>query len=293
MKDSPESKWSVLELLNWTKEYFWRAGLAQPRLAGEILLAHVLECERIQLYTRFDQVPSAAQRRAFRNLVLRAGGGEPVAYLIGRKEFYSLTFKIIPGVLIPRPETEILVAEALAQLSRLTRPESMWDVCTGSGCVGITVAVHIPNVSVLATDISPEAVALAAVNAATHRVDDRLCCCVADLLDRPGDWSGPACFDVITANPPYVADGDEVAPVVLHEPALALRAGPDGMRCLEVIIRDAPQVLTEGGALLLEFGCGQADKVRDLIVATGAFAEPRIIRDQQNIERAAVAIRSE
>jgi len=292
MQDRDGEQWTVLRLLNWTKDYFARRDVDQPRLSAEILLAHALNCRRIDLYARFDQVPAEQQRSSFRQMVLRAGRGEPVAYIVGSKEFYSLELKVTSDVLVPRPETEILVAEALGRLEVLARAGTMWDVCTGSGCVAVAVAVNNPAVTVLATDISPQAVALAGQNARTHGVAERVHCHVADLLNLPPQWSGPKRFDVITANPPYVADDDEVAKTVLHEPQSALRAGPEGMDYLRRIIRDAPAALADGGALIIEFGCGQADAVRELIVATGAFSEPRIIRDQQDIERTAVAIRT-
>ena len=289
--DQNAAPWTVLRLLNWTREYFESRQLDSPRLSAEVLLAHCLGFGRIELYTHHDHRPSDEQLTAYRALVRRAAQHEPVAYLIGEKEFYSLRFKVTPDVLIPRPETELLVAEAVDHLGALNRAGTVWDVCTGSGCVGIAVASQVEAAVVLATDISPEAVAVATENAEAHHLTPRVRCCVADMLNLPPQAGDLGPFDVITANPPYVAEGDEVAESVRHEPHSALYAGPDGLACIRSIIRDAPERLTAGGILVMEFGCGQATDVRELIVARRAFDEPRILRDHQGIERTTVAKR--
>ena len=284
-------QWTVLRLLNWTKDFFERSGVDSPWLAAEVLLAHCIGSQRIELYARFDYQPDPAQLKAYRQWVKRAGAREPVAYLVGHKEFYSLKFTVTPDVLIPRPETEMLVSEAISHLKQLGAASEVWDVCTGSGCVGIAIASQVKNASVLATDISGEAIAVAKQNAEAHSLAERVHCCVADLLTLPADapMSGP--FDVITANPPYVAEDDEVAPEVKHEPQLALIAAEGGLACIRKIVAAAASFIKPGGLLAMEFGCGQASDVRDLIVATGEFEEPRILRDHQEIERAAIAVR--
>jgi release factor glutamine methyltransferase len=291
MAELTSKPWTVLALLNWTKEYLARGRVDAPRLAAEVLLAHCLDCPRIELYARFELQPSAEQLARFRSLVKRAVDHEPVAYLVGRKEFYSLSFIVTPDVLIPRAETEGLVTEAEAHLRSLARPGRAWDACTGSGCVAVALARQVADAEVLATDISPEALAVAKRNAQAHVVAERVHVLRADLLNLPEGTSPAPPFDVITANPPYVADGDELAPDVAHEPASALRAGTDGLDCLRPIIASAGGLLAQGGLLALEFGYGQGDAVRDLVVATGQFAEPRIIRDHQQIERIATATR--
>lgn len=288
MGSENSGSWTVLKLVNWTTEHFTRNQLESPRLCAEILLSHVLKCQRIELYTRFDYLPAADQLAAYRDLVKRAGGHEPVAYLVGYKEFYSLRFKVTSDVLVPRPETEILVSEAVGHFKTLGRCGLAWDVCTGSGCIAVALASQIKDVRVLATDISPQAVAVAAENAAQLNVSDRVSCRVADLLAVPADcpdWQG---VDVITANPPYIAENDPVSPEVQHEPKLALRGGADGLDVIRRVIADAYFRLVPGGMLAMEFGYTQADAVRELIVQAG-FSEPRIIRDHQDIERSAVA----
>lgn len=290
VKDSAEP-WTVLRLLNWTKDYFIKAGLDDPRLSAEVLLAHVLRCQRIELYTRFNYVPTPEETTAFRQLVRRAAAFEPIAYLTGSKEFYSLQFKITPDVLVPRPETEMLVSEAVTHLRKLNRLGRMWDVCTGSGCIAVATAFHVPDVQALASDISPQAVAMAAENAAAHNVASRVRCRVADLLTLPEDCRDMAQFDVITCNPPYVADNQMVTETVKHEPPVAIHGGADGLDFIRPIIAKAGEFLATGSMLAMEFGFAQADAVRDLAMAAGCFHEPRILRDHQGIERAMVAIK--
>jgi release factor glutamine methyltransferase len=291
MPTQDNGPWTVLRLINWTKDYLAQAGVEESRLCAEVLLAHVLGCPRIQLYTRFDFQPPPEKLASFRELVKRAAKHEPPAYLVGEKEFYSLRFKVTPDVLIPRAETELLVSQAVDYFSALSRPGKMWDVCTGSGCVAVATAVNALDVAVLATDISPEAVRIAEENASANGVKDQVRFAVADLLALPEGFEEFAGCDVITANPPYVAEGDEVGASVHFEPTLALRAGKDGLDCIRRIAVDAPQYLRPGGLLAMEFGHNQADAVRDLLTAGGEFSEPRILRDSQGLERAAVAIR--
>jgi len=291
MAEHADQPWTVLRLLNWTKDYFARVGVGSPRLTAEVLLAHVMDCERIELYAKFADQPSEPQRATFKELVRRAAAHEPAAYLLGYKEFYSLRFRVTADVLIPRGETELIVTEAAAHLRTLGRATTMWDACTGSGCIAVALARQIDDVTVLATDVSPQAVAVAEGNVADHGLDGRVRCMVADLLSGPAGADLPERFDVITANPPYVATDDEIAPEVRHEPRLALYAGDDGLDAIGRIIEQAPAVLQGGGALIMEFGHTQADAVRDLVARSGDFAEPKVLRDLQGIERTVVAVR--
>jgi release factor glutamine methyltransferase len=283
--------WTVLKLLNWTKDYFARSNVDSPRLAAEVLLAHALGCKRIELYARFDTRPSPDLLAVFRQYVQRAAAHEPVAYIVGRKEFYSLDFKVTRDVLVPRPETEILVEQAVAHLRHLGRQGTLWDICTGSGCIAAAAAHQVKDLRAVATDISPAAIAVAQENMQALGLADRVSCRVADLATLPED-SGPlAPFDVITANPPYVAANADVAPEVKHEPQSALLAGKDGLDIIKPLIAQAHKYLRPGAILALEFGYDQADAVRDLIAACGAYHEPRLIRDHQQIERSAVAVK--
>jgi release factor glutamine methyltransferase len=291
MAETQDKPWTVLELLNWTKGYLARAGVEDARLSAEVLLAHVLGCPRIELYTRFDRCPGDVELARYRELIRRAAAHEPVAYLVGSKEFYSLELKVTPDVLIPRPESEILVGEAVRFLRVCDEPGTMLDACTGCGCVAVATAVHAPAARILATDISPEAVAVAAENAELHGVSDRVSCRTADLLELPDDCRDVAPLDVITVNPPYVAEGEPVARTVSYEPGLALYAGKTGLEYVRRIVEQAPRLLREGGALMMEFGFGQADDVRNIIADSATFEEPRILRDRQDLERTAVTLR--
>ena len=288
--DEPQT-WTVLRLLEWTKDYFTRSEIDSPRIAAEVLLSHVLNCQRIELYARYNQQPDDAQRQAFRALVKRAAAGEPVAYLVGSKEFYSLAFEVNANVLIPRPETEQLVERTLAHLKALGRGGAVWDVCTGSGCIAVAVAHQAPGANVLATDLSAEALAVAERNAAAHDLADRITFARADLLDRAEAGAELAPFDVIVSNPPYVAEGDPVCPSIAHEPRMALYAGQTGMDCLAPLIESAGEHLGPDGRLIVEFGFAHADPVRDAILATGQFDEPHIYKDLQGIARVAEARR--
>ena len=291
MTIEPPTPWTVLRLLNWTREYFEKVNMEDARLSAEMLLAHVLGCKRIELYTRFNYEPTKEQLETYRALVARAYKFEPVAYMVGTKEFYSLPFKVTHDVLIPRPETENLATEAISFLGKLGRPSLAWDAFTGSGCVGIAVASRVKAATVLATDISPEAVAVAVENAAANKVDSRVRCRVADMLTLPPDCGDLKDFDVITANPPYVATNQGITETVKHEPSVALWGGKDGTQFIRPLIEQAPNFLRPGGMLAMEFGYGMADAVRDLIVANGQFTEPRILLDHQGIERSAVTLR--
>jgi len=285
--------WTVLKLLDWTRQRFEKSYIESPRLAAEVLLAHAMTCQRVMLYARYDYQPTEQELAVFRELVKRACDYQPIAYLVGYKEFYSLRLKVSPDVLIPRADTEMLVAEAVAHLRSLGRAGVMWDVGTGCGCVAVATAANVPDVTVLATDISEAAVAVAAQNAADHGLADRVRCRQADMLNLPDDCADLGAFDVITANLPYVADNETISRTVRHEPGIAVHGGPEGMDFLRPLIAGAPQLLASGGKLILEFGFGQPDMVRDVIARTAGLAEPRILCDHQGIERTAVTTRTE
>jgi len=291
MRPDNNQPWTVLALLKWTSQYLASREVESPRLAGEVLLAHCLGWKRVDLYARYDYIPTQEQLSIFRELVKQASSHKPVAYLTGQKEFYSLSFTVTADVLIPRPETETIVDEAIAHLRRRNSPGTLWDVCTGCGCIAVAVACNVPETTVLATDLSIEALKIAKLNAQAHDVGERVSIDQADLLTLPkGNWQKNS-FDVITANPPYVATADKMGPETAFEPPQALLAGEDGFDFIKPLIVGSPKMLAPGAMLVMEFGQGQADQVRDLITATGAFREPRILRDHQGIERTVVAIK--
>lgn len=284
-------QWTVMRLIQWTRGYLARAGVDEPRLAGELLLADVLGCARIQLYTQHDRVVEPEYLAEFRETIHRAAGGEPIAYIRGFKEFYSLTFKVTPDVLIPRPETELLVSAALEFVRGVGGPVRLWDACTGSGCVAVAAAHYAPGLTALATDVCEPALAVAAENARLHGVADRVRLAQADLLALPEALEAEGEFDVMTANPPYVSDQQmQALPApVLREPQLALRAGPTGLEVIERIVREAPARLRGGGLLAMEIGMGQADAVYQLLHAAGRYEDIRFPKDHAGIPRTAVA----
>lgn len=285
--------WTVLRLITWTKDHFERAKLDQPRLAAEMLLAKVLGCPRVALYTQFDRVVEPDQLAQYKQLIQQAAAGQPIAYLTGQREFYSLSFEVTPDVLIPRPETELLVDHALAACKQAQRTMRMWDACTGSGCVAVAAARYAPNLTVLATDISPAALAVAARNAQRHAVNGRVTLAQADLLSLPPEHAGMAPFDIVTANPPYVSDVDaaNLPPSVRAEPDMAVRSGPTGLEHIRRIVEQAPPVLAALGLIAMEFGFGQAEGVYELFHASGQYEELQVLKDHAGIERVMLAKR--
>ena len=248
-----EDVWTVGRLLTWTTDWLAGKGSESPRLDAEVLLAHVRGCPRIALYTAFDDVVDEAWRTRFRGLVKRRGEGEPVAYLVGSREFFSLALAVSPAVLIPRPETEGLVVRAIDLCRPLESPR-IADVGTGSGAIAVALAKHLPKAHLVATDISADALAVAQANVTRHAVDSRIELVGCDLLDSPSA-AGP--FDCIVSNPPYVR-ADEFAglprDVRDHEPKSALVAGPTGVEVVERLVEAAESRLAKGGWLLVEIG---------------------------------------
>ncbi len=287
----PVGPWTILRLIDWTRGYLSRAGVAEPRLSAELLLAKVLVCRRVELYTRYERAVDAECLSCFRELVRQAAQHVPIAYLTGEKEFYSLALRVTPDVLIPRPETELLVDAALEFARACGGPIRLWDVCTGSGCVGVAVARYAPAATVLGTDVAPAALAVARENVERHGLADRVRVESADMLALPPAASDMAPFDAVTANPPYVSDEEyaRLPESVRREPEGALRAGPTGLECIERVVRDAPGHLRGGGLLALEVGMGQAGKVHSLLNGSGRYQDIRFLKDSAGIERTALA----
>jgi release factor glutamine methyltransferase len=276
----PES-WKPLDLVRWTAAYFGRHGVTTPRLDAEVLLAHVLGCQRIDLYVRFEQPVEVRERERFRALIQRrALERMPVAYLTGEREFWSRSFAVTPAVLVPRPETETLVRAALDRA-----PLRALDFGTGSGVIAAAVALESPATQLWALDRSRAALAVAAANLARHGLRERVSLVCADRLSALR-----ARFDLIVANPPYVATSDleRVAPELRHEPRVALDGGADGLDVVRRLIDEAPARLSPGGWLLLEIGAGQAQRVEALLGSAGATSR-EVIRDLAGIERVVAA----
>ena len=274
------------ERLTDAKRSLVQAGIpeAEAALDAELLARHVLECDRATLLTRSrDAIPSAFDR-LYQALVARRVAREPIAYILGRREFWGLDFEVTSEVLIPRPETELIVEEALAVASR-TLTRRVIDVGTGSGCLAVALAIEFPSARVFATDISPGALEVAARNAERHKVAGRVTLVQSDLL---AGVEGPA--QVVVSNPPYVPEGErhEIQPEVgRYEPATALYAGADGLAVIRRLLALAPRCLAQDGCLVVEFGFGQDAAVR----AAAADAGWRVVRvraDLQRIPRVAV-----
>jgi len=288
-----EETWTILKVIQWTAGYFSRKGIEQARAEAEVLLAHVLGMDRIQLYLRFDQPLSAAELAGYREIIRRRAAHEPTQYITGRQEFWSLEFEVTPSVLIPRPETELLVEKSLEFLessgnsSDKTPEPAIVDLGTGSGAIAVALAHERPSSRVIATDRSPEALAVAKRNAMRHHVEDRIFFAAMDLLSgfRP---SSPL-FDLIVSNPPYIGEAEfaGLAPeIARHEPAGALRGGGNqGLDIIRRIINNVPVYLKPGGMLLLEVGQGQPDLLRDELAASPHIDSFEFIRDYSGILR--------
>jgi release factor glutamine methyltransferase len=300
---SSAEPWTVGRLLEWTAEYLKGHGAESPRLDAEVLLAHALRCQRIELYTTFDDAPADEARTQFRELVRRRAEGTPVAYLTGSREFYSLRFRVTPDVLIPRPETELLVvavfdlAKAAARGLGTSVPSepgsnlSIADVGTGSGIIAVCLAKHLPGCRVTAGDVSPAALSVAAENARTHGVADRIEFVQSDLFAAVPNGRQ---FDFIVSNPPYVAEGEmeRLAPDVRKfEPRTALLAGPRGTEVIERLIPQAAERLRPGGHLSMEISPMIHDAVRRLLESDGRFELGPTIKDLARLPRVVQARR--
>jgi len=286
MAEASGTVWTIGALLQWTEKFFSDKQLDSPRLDAQILLSHCLDCRRTDLYVRHDDVPTDAQRSAFRELVKRRAAGAPVAYLVGNKEFFLLPFVVTPDVLIPRPATETLVMTAL-ELMKGRSALRVLDIGTGSGCIAITIAVRQPNAQVTAVDISLQALQVAKRNAEMHNVAERICFLQSDLFSG---LSAGESFDFILTNPPYIRAGDIenlAVDVRDNEPRLALDGGPTGLAVIERILADAGRFLAPNRRLLMEIGFDQAAEVRSKAELAGWKCE-RVVADSDRIPRVAV-----
>jgi release factor glutamine methyltransferase len=268
-KSKMEGPWTYGRLLDWTANFLAQRGSEFPRLDTEVLLSHTLGCKRIELYTRYDEPATEEERTRFKELIRKRLEGCPVAYLVGRKEFFSLEFEVGPAVLIPRPDTETLVVEALRLARELPEPNVV-DIGTGSGAIAVALARQHKAAKVSATDISPEALAVAQRNAARHGVAERIRFLHGDLFEPIGAEER---FDFILSNPPYIAREDLTKlPVGVrdYEPQLALDGGLGGYAVFDRLIHEAPRCLKPGGYLIVEIGAPQEGPTRQRL---GAYPE--------------------
>lgn len=283
---SVEPPWTILKILQWTAGYFKQRGIESPRPAAEILLAHTLKCNRIDLYLNHDQPLHSRELTDFKQLIQRRIQREPVAYITGIKEFWSLDFKVTPDVLIPRPETEGLVEAALGHLSG--DKIRMLELGCGSGAISVALAHERPNWSCLALDLSEKAIGIARLNAHMHLPEDRIGFMVGRWFDAIGYQK--VGYELIVSNPPYIpSDRLPVLEAEIHqyEPLVALDGGRDGLAGIKHIVKNAPPYLKPGGLLLLEIGHDQGAEVAALGRETGAYDHICVEKDFAGHDRIA------
>jgi release factor glutamine methyltransferase len=298
---SPET-WTIQKLLNWVAEYLKNKSINSPRLSAELLLSHVLGLKRIELYTQFDKIVTEEQLGRLHDLVERAGKHEPIAYLAGKTEFYSLELEVTADCMIPRPETELLVERAIEFLLARGGKQFVCDLCTGSGCIAVAIARNYPDCRIIATDVSSAALSVAARNIEKHGLKEKIKLLCGDLFDpimpqidiekpvphSPGDGG----FDLIVCNPPYVsaAEFEKLDKNIKdYEPKLALFAGDDGLDIYRRIVEKVGEFLKPDAALMLEIGYEQGQEVRELLEQIRLFAEILIEKDIHDNDRIVIA----
>lgn len=285
-----DAPWTVGRLLQWTAPFFARKEVDAPRLSAELLLAHVLAVPRLKLFTNYDQVVEPAKLEAFRALVKRAAEHEPIAYLTGRAFFFSLEFAVTPAVLIPRPDTETIVENVL-QLARNTpglEAPRILDLCTGSGCVAAAIAHHLKSASVIASDISAEAIAVANANFERLGLAGRIHIRLGDLYEALNEPTDLAPFHLIVANPPYIPSAEIPKldrNVRDYEPVTALDGGPDGLDLHRRILAGAGQRLLPGGRIFLEIQFDHGPAALGLVAEHPGLADWRVLKDQAGNDR--------
>jgi release factor glutamine methyltransferase len=286
---------SVREAIRTGAEYLRKAGIDSARLDAEVLLRHFLGMEKAELYIGSDLPLNATAEREFQKLLLRRASREPVAYIIGHREFWSLDFVVTPEVLIPRPETELLVERALKLATRLPRMSALniLDLGTGSGAIAVSLAKELPQARVCAVDISSAAVEIARLNARRHGVEERVEFFCGDLFEPVAEEREG--YDLIVANPPYIRSGElaGLAPEIREwEPIMALDGGADGLLYYRRIIAAAEEHLKIGGSILLEFGDAMGEAVAKLFADAGGFEPAKVYRDYAGKERVIAAAKT-
>ena len=304
-----EKNWTIKETLSWAEEYLQSHGVPDCKAEAEYLLSHLLNCKRSGLYLNHDKAIAIDEFQRFMGWLNRRIAREPSQYIIGEQEFWGLEFKITRDVLIPRPETEILVEEAVKTIydlrftiydcsfeNRKPKIENpvLLDLCTGSGCIAITLAKEIPQSTVYAVDVSEKAMDVARENAERHGVADKIHFLKGDLFEPLNGVD--ITFDLIVSNPPYISKKTmkELQPEIRdYEPQTALCGGDDGLDFYRRIIAEAPNYLTKRGHLILEMGYGQAEEIKKLIKQNKTFEHIDIKKDFAGIDRVIKAQRKD
>jgi release factor glutamine methyltransferase len=280
-----DGPWTVERLLTWMRQFFERKAIDAPRLSAELLLAHVLGVPRIKLYTGYQDVLNDEQLKVLRDLTTRAGNEEPIAYLTGKAHFFNLEFAVTSAVLIPRPDTETLVEQAM-RLFRDTlgfEAPRVLDLCTGSGCIAIAIAKHKEAAQVTAVDISADALAVAERNVESNGVGDRVTLFRGDLFEPLDALPDPTPFDVILSNPPYIPQPQLAGlpkNVKDYEPSIALDGGSDGHDFHRRILTGAAgHWLRPGGHLLMEIAYDQLESSEALVAGDDTWTGVKVLRD--------------
>lgn len=283
---------NINDALNDAERAFRQRGIPAPRLDAEVLLSHTFAADRGFLYRHGGREMKEDEAEAFAALAARRCAHEPVAYILGSKEFWSLSFEVDDRVLIPRPETEVVVEEVLRIAGEAGKNGiDILDAGAGSGAIGIALAAELPRAAITALDISFPALLTARRNARTHGVEGRMCFVCGNLCEPLGGK-----FDIVVSNPPYIADKDyEALPedVRKHEPRRALVAGPEGTEFHAVLIRQGVSALKRGGWLVLEMGAGQERDIEGMFAASGLFGGSRCREDYAGIPRVIMAQRKD
>ncbi len=285
-----DEQWTIIKVLKWTTEYFASRGIEQPRTDAEVLLAHILDYQRLDLYLNFDQPLTKSELAAYRNAIKRRVNHEPVQYITGKQEFWSLPIKITPAVLIPRPETECLVENALEvakSVQEERKPFRILEIGTGSGAISLALATELPDALIYASDISVEALEIARENAKKLKLLTQIHFFASDLYGamNPGLVNY---FDIVLSNPPYVSDEEynQLPPEIRNfEPEKALRGGKGGLHIIEKIIFSGNSYLRAGGHLLLEIGSGQGKKLKEFVSSLEWVSGMEIRKDYSGLDR--------
>jgi len=281
---------TILELLNWSTHCLRDHQIENPRLNAELLLARSLNLNREGLYTHLQDPSGEEEKEKFERLIRKRLSGEPLQYILGYQEFWSIHFKVDRRVLIPRPETELLVEQGLSILSAacLKRSPHVLEIGTGSGAIAISLATEMRDLFIVATDVSREALLLARENAKSAGVLQRIEFVNGDLFGPIRLMREQEPFDLILSNPPYIRRlqiQNLAREIKDYEPVMALNGGEDGMKFYRSIVSQGPSYLRRGGSLLLEVGEGQGKRVSAMIEEEGSFGRPEGIRDLSGNDR--------
>ena len=285
--------WTIFNSLFWAETYLNKFKTPNAKIDAEYLLAHILKCKRQELYLNPEKQLTNQEINTFKGFIQKRSKREPIQYIIGEEEFRGLIFKVTRDVLIPRPETELLVEEAVKIIERQRakgkrQKAIIIDLCTGSGCIAVSIAKEIDNCKVYATDISEKALSVARENAKRHSVEDRITFLQGSFFEPLNDQGLEGKIDILLSNPPYVSkkDMEKLQPEIKeYEPSLALYGGEDGLDSYRTIIPQALPYLKKGGYLILEIGFGQAEGIKELFARHSTYGKIEIIKDLSEIER--------